>query len=77
VDDQWLTVKEAAERLKLSVPAIRNYIRLGKLPHYRHGRVVRLKRSDVDNLLRPGLRRRKHLVKKDDTEKLKQPRQVG
>ena len=54
MDNQWLTIKDAAERLRLSVPAIRNYIRLGKLPHYRQGRVVRLKRSDVDNFLRPG-----------------------
>lgn len=53
MDDEWLTIKEAAERLKLSVAVIRKYIRLGKLPHYRQGRIVRLKRSDVDNFLRP------------------------
>jgi excisionase family DNA binding protein len=53
-NNEWLTIKEAAERLKLSIAAIRKYIRLRKLPYYRQGRVVRLKKSDVDNFLRPG-----------------------
>lgn len=52
-NDEWLTIKQAAEHLKVSVGAIRKYIRLGKLPHYRQGRIIRLKRSDVDNLLTP------------------------
>ena len=52
--NEWLTIKEAASYLKLSVPAIRKYIRLGKLPHYRHGRIVRLKKQDLDNFLEPG-----------------------
>ncbi len=51
--NEWLTIKEAAGHLKLSVPAIRKYIRLGKLLHYRHGRIVRLKRRDLDNFLEP------------------------
>jgi excisionase family DNA binding protein len=54
-DNEWLTIKEAAKHLKLSVAGIRKYIRLGKLPHYRQGRVVRLKKSDIDNFLRPGM----------------------
>jgi excisionase family DNA binding protein len=52
--NEWLTIKEAAERLKVSIAAIRKYIRLGKLPHYRQNRIIRLKKSDVDNFLRPG-----------------------
>ncbi len=52
-NNEWLTIKEAAGYLKLSVPAIRKYIRLGKLPHYRQGRIVRLKRRDLDNFLKP------------------------
>ena len=50
-NNEWLTIKEVAEHLKLSVAAIRKYIRLGKLPYYRQGRVIRLKKSDVDNFL--------------------------
>ena len=53
-NNEWLTIKEAAGYLKLSVPAIRKYIRLGKLLHYRYGRIVRLKRQDLDNFLEPG-----------------------
>ena len=52
-NNEWLTIKEAATYLKLSVPAIRKYIRLGKLSHYRHGRIVRLKKRDLDNFLEP------------------------
>ena len=52
--NEWLTIKEAADYLKLSVPAIRKYIRLGKLPNYRQGRIVRIKRRDLDNFLQPG-----------------------
>ena len=52
-NNEWLTIKEAAGYLKLSVPAIRKYIRLGKLLHYRHGRIVRLKKRDLDNFLEP------------------------
>jgi len=51
--NEWLTIQEAAEYLKLSVPTIRKYIRLGKLSHYRHGRIVRLKRRDLDSFLQP------------------------
>jgi excisionase family DNA binding protein len=54
VNNEWLTIKEAADYLKLSVPTIRKYIRLRKLPHYRHGRIVRFKRRDLDNFLELG-----------------------
>jgi len=53
-NNEWLTIKEAAGYLKLSVPAIGKYIRLGKLPHYRHGRIVLLKRRVLDSFLEPG-----------------------
>lgn len=52
--DEWLTVKEASGRLKVSVPTLRKYIRMGVLPHYRQGRIVRLKSIDIDNFLHPG-----------------------
>lgn len=48
---EWLTIKEAAEHLRVKVPTIRKYIREGKLPHYRQGRIIRLKVVDVDNFL--------------------------
>ncbi len=52
-NDEWLTVKEAAGRLKLSVATIRKYIRAGKLAAHRQARIIRLRKSDVDRFLRP------------------------
>ena len=53
--DEWLTIKEASARLKVSVPTLRKYIRMGVLPHYRQGRIVRLKIIDIDSFLHPGI----------------------
>jgi excisionase family DNA binding protein len=52
-NDEWLTIEEAANYLKLSVPAIRKYIGSGRLKHYRNGRIIRLKKSDLDSFLKP------------------------
>ncbi|MCK9357341.1 MAG: helix-turn-helix domain-containing protein [Dehalococcoidia bacterium] len=49
--DEWLTLQEAADRLKVKVPTIRKYIRTGKLPAYRQANVVRVKPGDVDAVL--------------------------
>jgi excisionase family DNA binding protein len=51
--DEWLTIEEAAKYLKLSIPAIRKYISNGKLKHYRNGRIIRIKKSDLDSFLKP------------------------
>jgi excisionase family DNA binding protein len=48
---EWLTIQEAANYLKLSVPTIRKYIRLKKLIYYRQGRIIRFKKDDLDNFL--------------------------
>jgi len=53
--NEWLTIKEAANYLKVSVPTIWRYIRLGQLTAYRRGRIVRLKKSDLDNFLQPNV----------------------
>ncbi|TET42384.1 MAG: DNA-binding protein [Dehalococcoidia bacterium] len=53
LNDEWLTVREAAQYLKLSPSAIRKYMRLGKLCCYRQGNIVRFKKSDLDNFLKP------------------------
>jgi excisionase family DNA binding protein len=46
--DEWLTIAEAANYLKLSTQSIRNYLKDKKLPAYRNGRVIRIKRTDLD-----------------------------
>lgn len=51
----WLSQAEAAEYLGVTDRTIRNYIARGDLPGYRvrGSRLVRLRLSDVDALLRP------------------------
>lgn len=49
-DDEiiWLGTKEAARRLGITPRTLYRFIDEGGLPAYRLGRVIRLKRSDVD-----------------------------
>jgi len=51
--DEWLTIKEAAAYLKLSVSTIRKKIKLKQLPCYRQEHTIRIKRSDLDNFFKP------------------------
>jgi len=49
--EEWLTIEEAAQYLKMSIPGIRKYVKNGKLPSYRQGRIIRLKTADLDAFL--------------------------
>src|SRR5437016_11755897 len=51
IDDSFLTVAEVAEMLKLNQQTVRNWIDQGSLPALRVGRRVRIKRSDLDQVL--------------------------
>ena len=53
-DDEYLTVKEIAERLKLNPQTLRNWIDAGSLPAVRIGRRVRVRRTDLDRILAQG-----------------------
>jgi excisionase family DNA binding protein len=53
-DDEYLTVIEIAEHLKLNPQTIRNWIDAGSLPAVRVGRRVRIRRADLDHLLAQG-----------------------
>jgi excisionase family DNA binding protein len=53
-DDEYLTVNEVAEHLKLNPQTVRNWIDAGSLPAVRVGRRVRIRRVDVDRLLAQG-----------------------
>ena len=46
-----LTVKETAELLKVSEQSVHNYIKRGFLPAQKVGRILLIKRSDLDNAL--------------------------
>ena len=54
LEDEFLTVAEVAETLKLNQQTVRNWIDQGSLPAVRVGRRVRIKRSDFDRVLAEG-----------------------
>src|SRR5271155_3240414 len=49
--NEFLTVEEMAEELKLHPQTIRMWIRTGRLPAKKLGRIYRLRREDVDAVL--------------------------
>lgn len=51
----WLSMAEAAEYLGVTDRTIRNYISRGELPGHRPrgSRLVRVRREDLDALMRP------------------------
>jgi excisionase family DNA binding protein len=51
-----MTVADVAEHLQLNQQTIRNWIDAGTLPAFRVGRRVRIRRSDLDQLLHNGYR---------------------
>jgi len=53
-DDEYLTVAEIADRLKLNQQTVRNWIDQEKLPAVRIGRRVRVRRVDLDRVLEQG-----------------------
>jgi excisionase family DNA binding protein len=53
-EDEYLTIKEIAEHLKLNQQTLRNWINEGQLPAVRIGRRVRVRRVDLDRILAQG-----------------------
>ncbi len=54
VDEEYLSIAEAATRLRVAPSTIRRWIREGDVPAYRLGRRrVGLKRGDLDRLVTP------------------------
>jgi len=52
--EEFLTVAEVAELLKLNQQTVRNWIDAGSLPAIRVGRRVRIRRADLDRILDDG-----------------------
>jgi excisionase family DNA binding protein len=50
-DDEYLTVQEVADHLKLNQQTLRNWIDRGELPAVRVGRRVRIRRTDLERIL--------------------------
>ena len=53
--ERWLTEADAAEQLKVTPRTVRSYIARGLLPasRIRGSRLIRIRQSDVDAMLRP------------------------
>jgi excisionase family DNA binding protein len=65
-DHEFLTVKEAAELLRVSVPTIRRWIASGRLPGVRLGaRTLRVRRSSLARARR-GVERTKPAASRDE-----------
>ena len=54
MEDRFLTMEEAADRLGRTIQTVRLLIRNGKIPKYRFGigRQSFIKESDIDDLLK-------------------------
>ncbi len=52
LDDQLLTVAEAADYLSMSESTVRRYLRRREIEHIRVGRTVRIRRSVLESWLR-------------------------
>ena len=48
VKERLMTIQEVAEYLQCSVSTLRRWVRRGKVPHYRMGKMVRFRRSELD-----------------------------
>lgn len=47
---EWLRVREAAKKMRVSEGLIYKMVRLGTLPHYRLGRSIRIRPEDIEKL---------------------------
>lgn len=48
---RWMSTKEAAEHLGVTLRSLYRFIDEGALPAYKFGRVIRLKEQDVDQFI--------------------------
>jgi len=53
-DDEYLSTRAAASFADVSGGTIRRWIREGKLPPHRAGRLVRVKRSELERMMKDG-----------------------
>jgi excisionase family DNA binding protein len=48
---RWMSTKDAAEHLGITLRSLYRFIDEGTLPAYRFGRVIRLKEDEVDRFI--------------------------
>lgn len=49
--DEWVTLQEIADELKLHIETVREWVRTKRLPAYKVGRDYRVKRTDLNKFL--------------------------
>jgi len=49
----WMSTKDAAARLGITLRTVYRFIDAGDLPAYKFGRVIRSQRGDVDAFIEP------------------------
>lgn len=58
--EQYLSIREAAERLCVSDKTIRRRVQSGELPHVRLGRCIRISEKTLNDALIPGYKPQAH-----------------
>ena len=61
-NDEYLSPEQAASVARVSPATVRRWVREGKLPGHHAGRRVRVKRSELESLMREGPRDRTGLT---------------
>ncbi len=54
LSEKWVAIVDVAEHLSVSEDSIREWIKKGKLPYYKAGRLYRFRLSEVDKWLMEG-----------------------
>ena len=51
-ESEFMTVKELAEMLGITVMTVYRWLKAGKLPHYNFGKTKRFRRAEVEAFLK-------------------------
>ena len=54
INEAWIGINEAAEHLGLTKDTIRNWIKKGKIPAHRIGKLWKFKLSELDEWVKSG-----------------------
>ncbi len=52
--EKWVNLEDVADHLSMSKDAVRTWVRDGKLPAYKAGKMYKFKLSEVDEWVREG-----------------------
>lgn len=54
LSEKWVNLEDIAKHLSISCDTVRNWIKSGRLPFYRAGKMYKFKISEVDDWVRQG-----------------------